>query len=190
MNLLSLQGSIDYLKSASKKLPEYQFNKCVKYNQLSEIMYTTFSTLIAVSASFMSLGILFSYDFFLSKLIDSFLSFNYFIFGPMLFGATLLGYFNYDSIFYSCYRNNPNVLSFNLSNFIAISLISLISMMITISCSKFSANDYVQKSISYNKDGNFLLGKLFWKYSLNRNYGNLGNNANNDNHRQSREHRE
>ena len=169
MNFLSLYYSYDYLLYASKRYPFQTFDTCIKYQSITEIYFTLFALMAAVSAALMGLGITIGYDLFFEKFLLTFLNFNYYIFGLILLASSLFGLFNYNKICYDCIKKNPNNLEFNLSTMICLILIAMIGGVITFVFSSINAFEYVCNCIKFNKEGNFLLGKAFWKYVLYKN---------------------
>jgi hypothetical protein len=60
---------------------------------------------------------------------------------------------------------------------ICLILIAIIGGIITFIFSSVNAFEYTCDCIKFSKDGNFLLGKAFWKYVLSRNNNNDNQNA-------------
>ena len=176
MDCLSLYYSYDYLLNTSKNLPLLTFEKCIKYQSITEMFFTMFALLAAVSAAFMALGIAINYGLFFEKFLVTFLNFNYYVFGLLLLGASLVGLINYNKVCYDCIRKNPNRLEFNLSTMVCLILIAVIGGIITFVFSSMNSFEYVCDSIKFSKDGNYLLGKIFWKYVLSRNNEQRQNN--------------
>ena len=77
---------------------------------------------------------------------------------------------------YDCIGKNPNTHEFNLSTMICLILIAIIGGIITFIFSSMNSFEYVCDSIKFSKDGNYLLGKAFWKYVLSRNNEQRQNN--------------
>ena len=176
MDYLSLYYSYNYLLSASTKYPLLTFEKCIKYQSITEIYFTIFALLAALSAALMALGIAINYDLFFEKFLVTFSYFNYYVFGLLLLGSSLIGHFNYNKVCYDCKRKNPNNQEFNLSTMICLILIAIIGGIITFIFSSMNSFEYVCDSIKFSKDGNYLLGKAFWKYVLSRNNEQRQNN--------------
>ena len=169
MDLFSLYDSYDYLLYTSKKYPFETFNQCIKYPSITEIYFTLFAFMAAISACLMSIGILLDYDAFFDKFLVSFLNFNYYIFGLLLLSSSLLGLLNYNKICYDCIKKDPDNQEFNLSTFFFLVLLMIIGVIITFVFSSLNTFEYVCNSVKFSKDGNYLLGKAFWKYVLGRN---------------------
>ena len=169
MDLLSLYYSYDYLLYSSKRFPFETFDKCIKYDSITEIYFTLFAFMAAISAGLMAIGILIGYDLFFEKFLITFLNFNYYIFGLLLLVSSLFGLFNYSKICYDCIERDPNNQEFNLSTMICLILIASIGGLITFIFSSLNSFEYVCNCINFSKDGNYFLGKAFWKYALSRN---------------------
>lgn len=169
MDILSLYYSYDYLLYASRRYPFEVFDRCIKYQSVTEIYFTLFAFMAAISACLMAIGIMLGYDIFFEKFLVTFLNFNYYVFGLLLLASSLTGLIYYNKICYDCIRKNPNELEFNLSTMICLILIAIIGGIITFIFSSVNAFEYVCNCIKFSKDGNFLLGKAFWKYVLSRN---------------------
>ena len=172
LDYFSLYYSYDYLLYASRKYPFETFDRCIKYQSLTEIFFTLFAFMAAISAGLMALGILMGYDLFFEKFLLTFLNFNYYIFGLLLLCTSLIGVFYYNKVCYDCVRNNPKHLEFNLSTMICLILIAIVGGVITFVFSSLNAFEYVCNCVRFSKDGNYILGKAFWKYVLTRNNGN------------------
>ena len=180
MDLLSLYYSYDYLLYSSKKYPFEVFDKCIKYDSITEIYFTLFAFMAAISAGLMAIGILIGYDLFFEKFLVTFLNFNYYIFGLLLLFSSLFGLFNYNKICYDCIGKDPNNQEFNLSTMICLILIASIGGLITFIFSSLNSFEYVCNCINFSKDGNYFLGKAFWKYALSRNNENQNIHERND----------
>ena len=180
MDLLSLYYSYDYLLYASKRYSFDVFDQCIKYDSLIEIYFTLFAFMAAISACLMAIGILMGYDLFFEKFLVTFLNFNYYIFGLLLLASSLIGLFNYNKICYDCIGRNPEKREFNLSTMICLILIATIGGVITFIFSSLNSFEYVCNCVKFSKDGNYFLGKAFWKYVLSRNNENQNLHERND----------
>ena len=182
MDLLSLYYSYDYILRASQRYPFEIFETCIKYQSITEIYFTLFALMAAVSAAFMATGITIGYDLFFDKFLVTFLNFNYYVFGLLLLGSSIIGLFNFRKVCYDCIEKNPQMTEFNLSTMICLILIAVIGGIVTFIFSSVDAFEYVCDSIKFNKDGNLIIGKIFWKYVLSRNNErqNINNHERND----------
>ena len=164
MDCLSLYSSYLYLISASKKFPLLTFEKCIKYQSITEMYFTVFALFAAFSAALMALGMAINYDLFYEKFLITFLNFNSYVFGLLLLGSSLVGLINYNKVCYDCVTKNPNHMEFSLSTMVCLILIAAIGGIITFIFSSIYSFEYACNSIKFSKDGNYFLGKIFWKY--------------------------
>ncbi len=168
MDILEIYYAYYSLKDYSKTLAPIVFTECVKYPIITQMFFTVFATLAAFSASLMSLGLLIDYQVFALKLLDSFMFYNFYSFGPFLLGCSILAFCNFGKVCYSCDNENYSVQYLNISTVICIIIAFTISLMVTFGFSVISAFEYFNNSIKFNRDGNYVLGKLFWKYVFGR----------------------
>ena len=176
MDFLSLYYSYQYIMTSSKRYSFLVFERCIKYQSIMEIFFTLFALLAAVSAALMALGITIGYDLFFEKFLVTFINFNYYVFGLLLLASSIVGLLNFNKVCYDCIGKNPNTREFNYSTLICLILIAIIGGVITFIFSSLNSFEYVCDSIKFSKDGNYLLGKVFWKYVLSRNNERQNNN--------------
>ena len=72
MDFLSLYYSYQYIISSSKRYSYLVFDRCIKYQSITEMYFTLFALLAAVSAALMALGITIGYDLFFDKFLVTF----------------------------------------------------------------------------------------------------------------------
>ena len=72
MDILSLYYSYDYLLYASRRYPFEVFDRCIKYQSVTEIYFTLFAFMAAISACLMAIGIMLGYDIFFEKFLVTF----------------------------------------------------------------------------------------------------------------------
>jgi hypothetical protein len=167
--------NLNNIKLASEKVAPNVYENCFKIQFLSQVVFSLFSCLTGVSALIMSMGLLINYRFFTSKLMDTFLYYNYIIFGPYMLGTCILSLFYFNSVVYNCDKDFKEK-NFNLPTFITILVCLIISFFITIGHSVYLRTLFLVDSIRDGPNGNKLVGKLFWKVALSR------SNNNNDIH--------
>ena len=180
MDALSLYYSYQFILAASKKYSFIVFDTCIKYQSITEMYFTLFALLAAVSAALMALGITIGYDLFFEKFLTTFINFNYYVFGVLLFSSSIVGLFYYNKVCYDCIGKDPKNLDFNLSTMICLILIAIIGGIITFIFSSVNSFEYVCDSIKFSRDGNYFLGKAFWKYVLARNNDRINNHERNE----------
>ena len=168
MDFLSIYYSYNYLLYASKKYSFDTFDKCIKYQSISELFFILFATLASISAGIMALGIILGHELFFEKFLVTFLNFNYYVFGLLLLSSSLIGLIYYNKVCYDCIDNNPKKQEFNLSTMICLNLILFVGGIISFLSSSMNTFEYVCDCVKLKKDGNYFLGKAFWKYVLMR----------------------
>ena len=172
MDIVEIYFSFENLKILSSKIEKNIFENCLKFQILSQIVFAGFASLAGISAFFMSLGFLVNYRYFTEKLLDTFMFYNYIIFGPYLLGACIVSLFYFKNIVYNCDRDFKDK-SFNFATFITILLCLIISILITLSHSIHNNVYFLIDSIRTGPQGNKLMGKLFWKIAIGRNNANM-----------------
>jgi len=173
MDLLEFYLEYQHLLQMSIKFDAFLFEQCIKYHALTQMFFTFFATFAGLSAALMSLGLLVNYEFFVYKIIDTFLFYNYLIFGPYLLAACLIGLLNYNLVLFNCdSREFTNKMTLNFSTLLALVICSMISFIITAGYSVFYGIRKMINSIRFNRNGNYLIGRIFWQYVLYRNRDN------------------
>jgi len=184
MDVMEIYFAYTQLIETSTTIDALIFESCVKYHILSQMFFTAFATFAGISACIMSIGLVINFEFFAVKVMDTFLHFNYLIFGPYLFGSCLLGYYNFSKIAFNCDSRNINKTYLNLSTVLALFICILFSFIVTIGYSIFWSLRKFMFSIRFRPEGNYVLGRIFWRYVFNRsndsiqlaNGGQSGNN--------------
>lgn len=157
-----------HLKYTSEVIDREVFESCVKYHIISQICFTTFACSTAVSAAFLSLGLLISYQFFSRKVLDLFLNFNFLLFGPYLLACCFLAFLNFNNVIFNCDAMDTTKKYLNFSTLIALIICFLISFTLTIIVSIGKGFSIITNSIRFREDGWYFLGKLFWYYIFSR----------------------
>ncbi len=166
MDVLEVYFSFLNLGKAMRILEYNLFEECYKYHILSQMVFTVFATFSGISAFLMSLGLLINYELFITKFIDTFMYLNYMIFGPFLFGLSMLGCLYFSEVVYSCQKGNTDSKYMNMSTLFSMCICAIISIIITFGFSIFYSMNYMMLSI--NGRGNRLIKKLFWSTALRR----------------------
>lgn len=168
MDMLELYFSYTHLKDTAERFDPHIFEQCIKYHLISQMFFTVFATFAGISACIMSLGLLINYEFFAIKVLDTFLQYNYFIFGPYLIASCLLGFYYFNDVAYNC---DPNQLSrkyINFSTVLAMMICLFISFVITFGYSVYWSFKMLLNSIRFTNEGSVILGRIFWRYVFNR----------------------
>jgi hypothetical protein len=169
MDILEFYFEYAHLKEMSVKFDPILFEDCIKYHALSQMFFTFFATFAGVSATFMSLGLLIDYEFFSFKVVDTFLYYNYLIFGPYLFTACTLGFYHYDLVLFNCdSKQLNNKKNFNFSTLLALVICALLSFLLTFGYAVFFGIRKLINSIRFTRDGNYILGRIFWRHVFSR----------------------
>jgi hypothetical protein len=169
LDIFEIYFAYFHLKDSQLKIEPELFESCVKYHIISQMFFTMFATFAGFSACLMSLGLLIDYEFFALKVLDCFLYWNYLVFGPYLLASCILGYLNFSDVAFNCDPNDLTQKHINFSTVIALVLCLLLSLIITVGYSIFWSVKKLSNSIRYRRDGNRILGYIFWRYALNRN---------------------
>jgi len=168
MDLLEVYFSYISLKAFSLEFNLLIFEECIKYHMFTQIVFTIFATMAGLSAFTMSAGLLISQNFFAKKALESFVNFNYNIFGPYLLAMSILGFTYYQKVLYNCSREDFSVKSLNYSTLLSLIICFIFSFLITFVYSFFEGYYVMLGSIRFNRNGYNFLGKLFWRYVFNR----------------------
>jgi hypothetical protein len=168
MDTYELYFTYGRLVEYSQKFELIVFENCIKYHVISQMFFTSFATFSGISAALMSLGLLVNYEFFSVKCIDTFLYLNYIIFGPYLLSTCVLGYSNFGLIAYNCEAGNIDKKYLNFSTLLALLVCSVMSMLLTLGFSVVYGFLKMKNSIRFRSGGNYILGRLFWRYVFNR----------------------
>lgn len=168
MDLLEVYFSYISLKAFSREFNHEIFEECIKYHMFTQIVFTVFATMAGISAFIMSAGLLISHDFFATKALDSFVNFNFNIFGPYLLTMSIFGFTYYDKILYNCSREDFNIKHINFSTLLALAICFFISFFITFVFSFIEGYRVLLRSIRFSNNGYRFIGKFFWRYVFNR----------------------
>ena len=172
MDIFEIYYAFQQMNNIAKKIEYYAFENCVKYHIITQITFTGFATFAGISAFFMSLGLIIDYNFFSEKVIDTFLYWNYLVFGPYLLTSCILGfcYFNYVS--YICDSRDMRISYISFSTLMALLICFFLSFAITCGYSIVQVAYKLLHSIRFHPRGNRFLGRCFWRYVLSRDRGN------------------
>lgn len=168
MDALEVYFSYISLKSFSLEFNTQIFEECIKYHVLAQIIFTIFAAMAGLSAFLMSAGLLISHDFFALKIMESFVNFNYNIFGPFLFTMSIVGFGYYEKVIFFCDRDNFSSKHVNYSTLLALLICLFLSFFITFLYAFLEGYNVMIGSIRFNRSGYKFLGKLFWKYVFTR----------------------
>jgi hypothetical protein len=168
MDSFEVYYSFKHLHQSSQQLSPDFFESCIKYHVLGQIFFTLFATFAGLSACVMALGLLINYEFFSFKAIDTFLYWNYLIFGPYLLSSCILAYVYWGEIVYNCDPKDINNKYINFSTLMALLICFILSIIITFGYSILNTFQTLIQSIRFRPDGNRVIGRLFWDYVIHR----------------------
>ena len=171
----------DAIIKGYNKFPIEVFNECIKYQKIGDLFFSFFGVFTGMSVSFLSFGLLSNMETFRDKFFDIFVYYNYIIFGPYLLSICFLSFYYFKDIAFTCNPNNFKQRFVNLSTVICILFSLSFSLMITIVGSVAYSVKTVIESISSDRDGNYLIGRIFWGYIFSRHFNNNNNGNNNNN---------
>jgi hypothetical protein len=164
------------------------FNSCIKKELILKTIFSVFSFLAAISAFLLCLFLTISVEFFIEKIMPTFLKLIYFIFGPYMLAFTIFGLANWNDVVYICDRRNYKNQLFSMSNMISLVGCFLFSLTITIGVTIYETVMLYIESILRRSNGSKLLRGMFWWAVLRTNADAIRNahNAQNENVRNDR----
>ena len=186
LDLVQIYYLISSIPTYYEKLPLEAFNSCIRYQTITDIFFAIFGIMTGASATVLSLGMIYDTDYFTSVIFDAYLHYNYILFGPFLLVICCFGFYFFDSIAYTCDSNNYNIRYVNFTTVMCLLFSLSFSLIITIVFSVVRAIESFMKSVRFEIDGNYLLGKAFWYYvfsfrsndNANQNQNSNANNTN------------
>ena len=142
------------------------------------MFFTAFAAFAGIRACIMSFFMLFNYLFFINKLIETFMFYNFYAFGPILLGLSTFGFIYFDKVCNICDNDDYTKQYINFVTVLCLVITFLVSLLITVWYSAVGAFDLFNNSIRFTSDGNYIIGKLFWKIVFNRGAQELGSEPN------------
>ena len=121
----------------------------------------------------------------LEKIFQSFLYFNYFFFGPILFGVVILCMKFGNEISFIYDKKTNNIFDFDYINLFFIFTYILISFTVSVICPIIYSFNDMSNSIKMKRYGNYLIGYIFWSIALSNPDGNRRVNINRENNGQN-----
>ena len=171
---------LDSIVKGYEKFSLEIFEECIKYQKIGDIFFTMFGVFTGMSATLLSYGLLSNVETFTNKFFDVYLYYNYLIFGPYLLGSCFISFYYFKFIAFTCNPHNYKQRLINFSSVVCILFSLSLSLMITICGSVAYSIKLVMESIGSSRDGNYLIGRLFWRYIFRRHFNNVNNNINNN----------
>lgn len=146
----------------SLKMSPEIFNECLKNDLIIKTVFCMFSLIAAISALLLTLFLCFGVDFFISKVMTSFLYLNYYIFGPYMLAFCILGCLYFNDFVYVCDKKLMTEKVFSISNVFSLISCLMISSVITIGVSTYEGFRVLVDSILHKEDGSKVVRKVFW----------------------------
>ena len=169
-NFYNFVHIVNLIKRAYNILPQKVFEDCYLYPKYYELFVEFLSFFLGIDLILLTtiplIDIYFDLEGILFKYSETFIFFNYLVFGPFLLGCLFLNLKYSNKLMYLCINFNPEkkIINFRLSFVFLFSL--TISFLITFFGSIFFQNIYFSNSIKLNQRGNFVIGKIFWFFAL------------------------
>jgi hypothetical protein len=156
LHQLILTWNSEYLKN------RLYFESFIMWDILTRITISIFSIASGISAFILALLLLIDIDYFLDKLLSTFLYFNYIIFGPILLTFCILGFTYCNKVLYTLTNTKHPIRIVSYSTLFSLICGLLISTIITFSVAVFKAVNTFVDSTTRKPDGNTLIRKAFW----------------------------
>jgi len=138
------------------------FETCLKWELMTRTSFCIFSLASAISAMILTFLLTSNPDYFIEKLLSTYLYFNYLVFGPILLGFCLLGIMNWGNVMYSCDRKNIGNKILNVTNIFSIFCAFLLGIGVTVLISVYKTVNLYIDSTARKPEGSDLLRKVFW----------------------------
>jgi hypothetical protein len=138
------------------------FNQCFRKELILKTIFGCFSFMAAISAFLLTLFISVSVDFFIDKILPTFLYLNYFIFGPYMLGFAVYGFINWDEVVFQCDRHQYEVKVLSISNMFSLIGCFVMSLVVTLAVAAYEVIMLYIDSILRREGGNKYLRSVFW----------------------------
>ena len=139
------------------------FERCIKYQSLNDlyisIFFIIFNTFLIISSIVFQLND----DEVFQKLFFVSLYFVLYLLGPILTGFSTLGIIFYRRICFACTNNDPYTKYFDSYTFLSLICAEFIGINALLIYNNFETKYNLNSSIRFKDNGNYFLGKLFWK---------------------------
>lgn len=153
---------LSYSWNEAAKYTEVIFESCIKNELLLKTVFGVYSILAAIAAGLLTLFLIISIDFFLDKVLLTYIYMIYFIFGASMLGFSCLAMHYWNDLVYVCdYRNFHNKL-FSVSNMLSLIICLTLSLAITVGACLYETVMLYINSILRRDNGNKWLRSIFW----------------------------
>lgn len=144
------------------KIEPLIFDRCFKKELILKTVFGSFSFLAAISAFVLTLCISLSVDYFIDKILTSYLYLNYFIFGPYMLGFSIYGLYNWNDVVYMCDKHNFMIKIFSISNMFSLIGCFILSLIVTVAAAVYEVVLLYIDSILRRDNGSKILRNIFW----------------------------
>lgn len=171
-NIYKILNIINLIKRAYVILPPIEFEECFLYQRLYGLFAVFLSFLMGIDLILLTiipfLDYNNSFEDYIKKYGQTFVYFNYLVFGPFTLCSIFLCFKYKNKVMYICVDRNPEKKIFD-SRIIAI-LIFIISLSFGLSFlgSFYFEQNYFSNSIKCKSSGNCIIGNIFWSYAIRR----------------------
>ena len=147
------------------------FDKCIKYPSLSRLYISAFFILLYIALIISSIICSVHSEELFQKLFYVLIYFILYLLGPLLTGFSTLGILFYRRICFSCINNDPKRILFDSYTFLCLICSEFIGINALLIYNNFDTQYNLNNSIRFKENGNYFLGKLFWKVTYWRRRG-------------------
>ena len=159
----SLYNSINYFTNEINTTPDIIFEKCKKYPSLKDIYFSIFTILFVTFVLISVLIINIQNNEIVERLSSILLSFFLYLLGPLSTGLGILGLLYFNKICFICSDNDPTNMRFDYTTFLYLLTLIFIGLLFLYGSCGLKSNYLLMDSIRFKEEGNYFLGKLFWK---------------------------
>ena len=166
LDILEIIFLFSSMQSYSTSLSLPIFQSCIKYQSIAEAFFSLFGVLAGISLALLTFGLIIDSQYFFTKAMNTFIYYNYCIFGPYLLTSSILGLYFFEKIAYQCDAKNMEHKSLNITMAFCLFFTFFTSMFVTVVYSFTHVKNILVNSIRFNPGGNIIVGIAFWKCVL------------------------
>ena len=138
------------------------FHTCIKWDIINRFAICIFTFCIGLSTLILCIMLMININYFIEKLVSTYIYFNYLLFGPILLGFSVLALLNWHTIFYECVGMSNGIKRISYSNIMYIIVSSIISSIITFLWAANNGINTMIDSTTQKAEGNKVIRNLFW----------------------------
>ena len=177
--IYSLYSYINNFTYEMNKTSDIIFEQCIKYPSLLQIYLSIFYIFVITLLLFSVIIFYIPNDEYAQKFFASFMYFISYLLGPILTAFSVLGLLLYNKVFFICEKNDPSNMNFDYATFLFLLLSIFIGINILLGYNALDSFNLLTESIRFKEEGNYFLGKIFWKVTQMRRRSD-NNEANNN----------